>query len=103
MLQKAQFTISRISQLQFFTADFFLYHNPAKMAPWDRSQCPEQLHATSNFQNGDGRDNQKLGHKRRKTSLDTPERCILSLFHPYEYLVWTYNTQKPAWGYLLAG
>ena len=33
MLQKAQFTISRIAQLQVLTADYFLYQNPAMWLP----------------------------------------------------------------------
>ena len=51
------------------------------MAPGDRSQCSEQLHASSNLQNGNSRDNQKLGLKRGMASFDRPERCILSHSH----------------------
>ena len=51
------------------------------MAPCDRSQCPELLYASSNVQNGNSRDNQKLGHKRRMASCHQPERCVLSRSH----------------------
>ena len=52
-----------------------------KMAPCDRSKCPEQFSACSYVQNGDFRDYQKLGHKRGMASFHRSEGCILSRSH----------------------
>ena len=52
-----------------------------KMAPCDRSKCPEQFSACSYVQNGDCRDYQKLGHKRGMASFHRSEGCVLSRSH----------------------
>ena len=52
-----------------------------KMAPCDRSKCPEHFSACSYVQNGDCRDYQKLGHKRGMASFHRSEGCILSRSH----------------------
>ena len=52
-----------------------------KMAPCDRSKCPEQFSACSYVQNGDCRDYQKLGHKRGMASFHKSVGCVLSRSH----------------------
>ena len=51
------------------------------MAACDRPQCPELLYDSTNIQNGNGRDYQKLPDKRRMASFDRSERCVLSRAH----------------------
>ena len=59
------------------------------MASCDRSRCPERLYASSNFQNGNSRDNQKLSHKRHMASFHRPERCVLSRAHTPRFSTFT--------------
>ena len=56
------------------------------MVPCDRSQCPAQLPASPNFQNGDSRDNQKLGHKRQMAHFDRNGRCIFPCIDTQKFL-----------------
>ena len=46
-----------------------------KIMPSDRSQCPEQIPAGPNFQNGNSRNNQKFSYKRGVAGLNRPHRC----------------------------
>ena len=73
----------------FYSRLFLVPKTRQKMAPCDRSQCPEQLYAGSNFQNGDSRDNQKLGHKRWMASFNRPERCVLPCAHTPRFSTFT--------------
>ena len=67
---------SRFSQQTFSCTE-----TRQKVAACDRPQCPEQLYASTNVQNGNGRDYQKLPDKRRMASFDRSGRCVLSCAH----------------------
>ena len=59
------------------------------MMPCGRSQCPEQLYAGSNFQNGNSRDYQKLGYKSRMASFHRPEQWVPSRPHTPRFSTFT--------------
>ena len=52
-----------------------------KMAASNRSQCPEQLFACTNLQDGDRGNYQKFPDKRRMGSLHRSKRCVFSCTH----------------------
>ena len=64
-----------------FTADYLLFQNQEILATNDRFKCIKQISNAPNFQDENGRGNQKYHLQRGMDSFSRHKRCLLSYPH----------------------